>query len=246
MKKVLSLVALAVCSVFVLNSCVEVNMSSMGKKIKPSSNIITVQHQQKAFEEIDLSVVASVEFVQSEESKVVLTAPDNYIELFKFENRDNELDVSFIRRNINIEGKNVHITIYSPRLTRFENSGVSNVHIKKLNTESLKIDNSGVGNMRIEGLQAQAVDVDCSGVGNVTLAGSAVSAELDCSGVGSIHAADLETQTVDADVSGVGGIQCWPTESIKGDVSGVGSLKYKGEPKAKDLHRSGIGKISQL
>ena len=156
MKKVLSLVALAVCSVFVLNSCVEVNMSSMGKKIKPSSNIITVQHQQKAFEEIDLSVVASVEFVQSEESKVVLTAPDNYIELFKFENRDNELDVSFTRRNINIEGKNVHITIYSPRLTRFENSGVSNVHIKKLNTESLKIDNSGVGNMRIEGLQAQS------------------------------------------------------------------------------------------
>ena len=61
MKKVLSLVALAVCSVFVLNSCVEVNMSSMGKKIKPSSNIITVQHQQKAFEEIEVIVMPLIE-----------------------------------------------------------------------------------------------------------------------------------------------------------------------------------------
>lgn len=246
MKKAVSFLAMAIFCVAALSSCVEVNMSSEGKKIKPSSNFKTVEYQQKEFHEIDLNIVATVEFVQGNESKVVLTAPDNYIELFKFENKDGELDVAFARRNINIEGKNVHLTIYSPTLSSLNNSGVSNVSIKKLTAESLELDNSGVGSINIKDLQAKTVDVDCSGVGNVTLAGSAASADLDCSGVGSIHAADLEAQTVEADVSGVGGIQCWATESIKGDVSGVGSLKYKGEPKAKDLHRSGVGKVSQL
>ena len=211
---------MAIFCVAALSSCVEVNMSSEGKKIKPSSNFKTVEYQQKAFHEIDLNIVATVEFVQGNESKVVLTAPDNYIELFKFENKDGELDVAFARRNINIEGKNVHMTIYSPTLSSLNNSGVSNVSIKKLTAESLELDNSGVGSINIKDLQVKTVDVDCSGVGNVTLAGSAASADLDCSGVGSIHAADLEAQTVEADVSGVGGIQCWATESIKGDVSG--------------------------
>ena len=246
MKKVLSFVALAICCALALTSCMEVNLGSGGKKLKPSKNIATVEYKQKAFEELDLDIVATVDFVQSNESKVVLAAPDNYVDLFLFENEDGELTVKFAKRNVSIEAKNVHLTIYSPRLSKLVNSGVASVTIKQLNTESLKVDNSGVGHVKIASLQAKAVDVDCSGVGNVSLAGKAASAELDCSGVGSIHAENLEAQAVEADVSGVGGIKCWATESLKGDVSGVGSLKYKGNPQAKDLHRSGVGGISQL
>ena len=247
MKKKLSFVAVAIMSVVTLASCMEVHLGyGMGKKLKPSKNVVSVQYQQNAFEAVDLDIVASVVFVQGNESKVVLTAPDNYIELFQFENKDGELKAKFAKRNVNIEPKNVRLVVYSPRLTKLVNSGVAQVHIKKLNTESLKLDNSGVGSMKVEGLQAQAVDVDCSGVGGVTVAGKAGSVALDCSGVGSIHADELEGQNVEADVSGVGGIKCWATESLKGDVNGVGSLKYKGNPKAKDLHRSGVGSVSQL
>ena len=90
MKKAVSFLAMAIFCVAALSSCVEVNMSSEGKKIKPSSNFKTVEYQQKAFHEIDLNIVATVEFVQGNESKVVLTAPDNYIELFKFEKYEYE------------------------------------------------------------------------------------------------------------------------------------------------------------
>lgn len=247
MKKKLSFVAVAIMSMVTLASCMEVHLGyGMGKKLKPSKNVVSVQYQQNAFEAVDLDIVASVVFVQGNESKVVLTAPDNYIELFQFENKDGELKAKFAKRNVNIEPKNVRLVVYSPRLNKLVNSGVAQVHIKKLNTESLKLDNSGVGSMKVEGLQAQAVDVDCSGVGGVTVAGKAGSVALDCSGVGSIHADELEGQAVEAAVSGVGGIKCWATESLKGDVNGVGSLKYKGNPKAKDLHRSGVGSVSQL
>ncbi|MBQ9646399.1 MAG: DUF2807 domain-containing protein [Prevotella sp.] len=248
MKKCFSLLTL--CSLMVLlTSCVEVHLGNgHGKKIKPSKNIVVNEYKQAPFDKVDIDVLASqVTFMQGQagDYRVVLSAPDNYVELFEFKVEDGELDIDFARKNVNIEATGVKILIYAPSLRKIENSGVANVKADSLQVDELKIENSGVGSMKLHNLKATAVDVECSGVGNVELRGTAERATLECSGVGSIKAEELKAIAVKAEVSGVGGISCYASERLKGDVSGVGSLKYSGNPKEKKLNRTGIGKISQ-
>lgn len=219
-----------------------------GRKIEPSKNIVKNEYRQKAFKEVDVDVVANVKFIQSsaDDYRVVLSCPDNYVELFSFETDGDELKVKFREQNVNIEGRNVDVTVYSPQLRKLENSGVANVEIDRLTADELELENSGVGSLYLSGLVVDRLEADCSGVGSMTLQGEAGSAQLECSGVGSIKAERLVAKTVKAEVSGVGGIKCHATERIDGDVSGVGSLSYAGKPQQKNLQRSGVGGISEI
>jgi len=216
-------------------------------KIEPSSKIVKKEYRQLPFDEVDVNVVANVKIIQSDsdDHRVLLSCPDNYVELFKFENKENELNINFTRNSVNIEPKNVDITVYVPQLHGLENEGVASIEMNRLTTNFLKVENSGVGSLYLSGIVAEKVDVECSGVGSVEIQGMADRAELDCSGVGSIKAGNLKAKSVNAEVSGVGGVKCYASEIIDGRVTGVGSLVYKGSPQQKQLHRDGIGNISE-
>lgn len=236
------------CSLLLLASCkIELNG---GRKIEPSATIVKNEYKLSAFDQIDVDVTANVKFIQGGEGdyRVVLSCPDNYVELFTFEveKGKNELEIEFIHGNVNIEAKDVDITVYAPTLHKLENSGVASVEIDRLKGDRLKVENSGVGTLYLSGLQLADLEAECSGVGNIELSGEIGRAEFDCSGVGSIKAESLKAKSVKADVSGVGGISCFASEDIDGDVSGVGSLKYGGNPHEKKLKRSGIGDISEI
>ena len=221
MKKILFLVvcvmALAACS----------NVQVMGyEKVDASETIVVETYELKPFEKIDVKGVANVEIIQSEEKNgvVELKAPDNYIDLFKFDSEDGRLVIDLAKK-VNIDVKKVQITVYTSDLTALKNSGVSHVIMESLDTDKLEVINSGVGDIQIGGV---ADDV-----------------KLVCSGVGSIRAKELKALNVKADVSGVGSVTCYASERIDGTVSGVGSLKYAGHPKVKNTHRSGVGGISE-
>ena len=244
MKK--SLLFCLMSSLILLTSCkIDIRNIGDGNRIEPSANIVKKTFPQDAFNKVDIEVVANVKFIQSNDSnyKVTISAPENYIELFKLTVNNNELNVDFVRNNVNIEVKNVDVTIYSPTLSKLENSGVANVEVDYLSTDELTLDNTGVGKLFFSGLIVRQLNVECSGVGGVELSGNADYTKLVCSGVGSIDAQDLIATHVEAEVSGVGGITCHAKESIKGDVSGVGSLKYAGTPPKHDFTRTGVGKI---
>lgn len=242
--------ALILCGLLLLSACRPGNMNiGIRNKIKASDNIVKREYKFEAFDKIDISAVAHVRFVQSDkqdEFRAVMTAPDNYLELFKFENNGGQLEIKFAKRSVNIENHKVSIVVYAPSLSLLNNSGVAEVEIGKLCSQNLGVDNSGVGNIKIQDLEVGALNVECSGVGNITLAGKADAAKLECTGVGNIKAADLKARSVEAGVSGVGSVECNASENISGEVSGVGALRYGGKPASKELHRSGIGKISEL
>lgn len=224
MKKVLFLTM----SMLALTSC-KVDLSNMGGElIEASENVVTKEYKLTAFEEVKMSGVGNVELIQSESKNgiVELTAPDNYIELYKFESNGKRLDISFTKRAINIQTKDVKIKVYTSDLIKIQNSGAANINMEKLDTDQMEILNSGVG--------------------SITISGIADNIELTTSGVGSINASGLKALNVKARVSGVGSIECYASEKIEGRVSGVGSLRYAGNPKVKDTNRTGVGSISEM
>ena len=220
MKKVLLLMI----SVLALTSC------SIGQMnlVDPSDNIVTKEYKLKPFEEVKMKGVGHVELIQDEAKNglVELTAPDNYVEFYKFESDGKGLKISFAKKSVNIHTQGVKIRVYTCDLIRLENSGAASINMDSLDTDIIEILNSGVG--------------------HISIGGVADNAELRNSGVGSIDASKLKALNVKASVSGVGSIDCYASESIKGSVSGVGSLNYGGHPKQKDTKRSGVGSINEL
>ena len=234
------------CTVLMSSCKIELNSPAI---IEPSKNIVKNEYKLPAFDQMDVNVVANVKFIQgsADDYRVVLSCPDNYVELFSFEvEHGNELEISFVRDNINIMAKNVDVTVYAPNLRKLENASVASIEVDRLEGERLKVENSGVGSVYLSGLQLADFEAECSGVGSMELGGQAERADLECSGVGSIRAGELKAKSVKADVSGVGGISCYASESIDARVSGVGSLKYGGHPNQKNFSRSGVGNIVEL
>lgn len=224
MKKVLFLMV----GMMTLMSCKINGIGWDSNQIEPSDNVVTKAYKLQPFEEVKMTCVGHVEIIQDEskDGTVELTAPDNYIELYKFESKDKELRIGFRKSNINITAKKVKIRVYTNNLIELENSGAASISMDSLDTDRLEIVNSGVGSINISGITDDV--------------------EIINSGVGSINAEKLKALNVKANVSGVGSITCYASERIEGRVSGVGSLKYAGNPKNKDNKRSGVGSITAM
>lgn len=230
-----------------LSSC-RVNIGNGGEWIEPSENIVKAKYPQEAFDKVENQVVGDIQLVQTQDgkSRVTLSAPDNYIDLFEIKNENGLLRIKYAEGNFNIDGRNVTFIIYTPTLSQIKNSGAADIRLDSLTTDELDIRNAGVGAFNLSQIKAKRVEASCSGVGSITLSGQAEEVELSCSGVGSVNAKDLKARDVEASVSGVGGIECYASEFIKGRVSGVGGLKYAGHPAKKDLNHSMTGGISEL
>lgn len=244
MKKVFLLVI----GVMALSSCFVRVGNWSSEMIEPSENIATQTYELTAFDKVSMQGVGNVVLIQSDtiDGMVELTAPDNYIELYKIESEGGKLHIGFSKNNINIDARDVKIKVYTANLTSVQNSGAASVSMDTLHTDQLKVANSGVGSFRLQKVTAGEVTVKCSGVGDIAISGQCDNADLSCSGVGSIHAQDLKSQSTEAKVSGVGNISCHATEYLDGKVSGVGSLRYAGNPKKVDQKKSGVGKITAL
>ena len=244
MKKVFLLVI----GVMALSSCFVRVGNWSSEMIEPSEIIVTQTYELTAFNEVAMQGVGNMVLIQSDtiDGMVELTAPDNYIELYKIESEGGKLRIGFSKNNININARDVKIKVYAANLTSVQNSGAASVSMDTLHTDQLKVANSGVGSFRLQKVTAGEVTVRCSGVGDIAISGQCDNADLSCSGVGSIHAEDLKSQNTEARVSGVGNISCHATEYLDGKVSGVGSLRYAGNPKKVNQNKSGVGKISAI
>ena len=214
--------------------------------VEPSENIVRAKYPQKAFDKVDNHVVGTIQLVQSDKSRVTLSAPENYIDFFEFENKGGKLDIKFAKKGININTEDVMIIVYTPTLNEVKNSGVADMRLDSLTTNEFKAINSGVGSIQLNQVKAQKIDVSCSGVGSINIDGETDKAEYPCSGVGGIHAKEMIAREVKAKVSGVGGIDCFASDYINGRVSGVGGLNFAGHPEKKDLHHSVTGGINEI
>lgn len=239
-------VLLMVIGIMALTSC-SFNVSGVGI-ITASDNVVEKEYQLDKFNEVVTHVIANVELIQSDtkDGLVVLSAPDNYIDLFRFESKSERLDISFVKDNINIEPKNVMITVYTSDLLKVRNSGAAAIMLDSLDTDQLEVANSGIGSFKLRRVIADKIKVKCTGVGDISIKGETLDADLSCSGVGNINAEELKSNNVKASVTGVGSISCYASEYIEGRVTGVGGLRYAGHPKNKDLNKPFTGRISEI
>ena len=137
-----------------VSSC-SVNLGEGPERIEPSSNIVKNKYPMEAFDKVESHVVGNIQLVQSDQSRVTLSAPENYIDLFSINNDHRTLVINFAKDNINIDASNITIIVYTPTLHKVKNSGAADVRSDSLTTDELEIDNSGVGAFDLAQIRAR-------------------------------------------------------------------------------------------
>ena len=131
---------LALFAVLLSASSCSVNLGEGSERIEPSSNIVKNKYPMEAFDKVESHVVGNIQLVQSDQSRVTLSAPENYIDLFSINNDHGKLEINFAKDNINIDASNITIIVYTPTLHKVKNSGAADVRSDSLTTDELIID----------------------------------------------------------------------------------------------------------
>jgi hypothetical protein len=104
----------------------------------------------------------------------------------------------------------------------------------------------GVGSSRLH-VETDRLTVEIAGTANLYLAGSAYREVILLEGTGTLDAFDLQAEEVAAELNGLGSVYVHATESLFVDANGFAAqVKYKGNPKNKNINKSGWVNIKQV
>ncbi len=197
------------------------------------------------FSELDLGGSLPVKVLQGEEFKVEVTTDTNIFELLELRVSGDEL---ILRQEDDIvEDDEYLITITMPKITKIHLSGLVSASLANFKErDPLEIDLSGLGSLKADVHDRKLIEIDMSGLGNISLIGSCDKLVCDCSGIGSFKGLDCICKVGEVNCSGLGGVSLNATEELAASVSGLGGVRYKGNPRIKDLSISGMGGIKKL
>lgn len=113
-------------------------------------------------------------------------------------------------------------------------SGVLNNNIK------IGLNGSGCISMCVN---TTDVTAGITGSGDIKLKGTAKNFSCKIAGSGTINALNLTAANVEAAVTGSGDVLVMSNKAIKGRIQGSGTISFSGEPKDRDLKRTGSGEF---
>ncbi|TAE04389.1 MAG: hypothetical protein EAZ95_20660 [Bacteroidetes bacterium] len=148
-----------------------------------------------------------------------------------------ELQNGKYRNNIKVV-----VEVYYKNLNGIKVSGAGSLTAEgTIKSETLHIRLSGAGSIKLESVEALKLTSDISGAGSIKIVGKADDHFVEVSGAGNFKGFELSTLNTHARISGAGNVDINVTGNLEGRISGAGNLRYKGNPKNKDLERSGAG-----
>lgn len=103
-----------------------------------------------------------------------------------------------------------------------------------IRSEKINVNSSSGGKIELE-IDCSDAICDASSGGHLRVGGIADSLKADASSGGHFSGKKLKSKNVDVDASSGGSATVWATEFIKANASSGGSVKYKGNPKSKDV-----------
>lgn len=202
----------------------------------------------ESFNKVKFEGSAQWVLIPSEMEKVVIECENedvfNYIET---KQKGGLLTISTTDKNKNITKlfKSVTIKVYFKAIKSVALSGVGSVKTEaKINSQNLTATLRGTGNMDLD-IQCSEFTGNMYGTGNLKIIGTTNNAIINVEGVGGFEGYGLISSDMQIKVSGVGGASVHATNSLTATLNGVGSIKYKGDPKTKNLNTNGLGSIKR-
>ncbi|WP_157954315.1 head GIN domain-containing protein [Saccharospirillum mangrovi] len=171
-----------------------------------------------------------VRLVPSNESVLVVSAPQNILDVLDIEVRQGRLNAG-PRHGVRLSHTTPApvYTLYVNELERLDFSGSMVVHADQLNTHSLRLSGSGAvkGDLRVN---VSELSIHGSGSVDLTLTGQTDTLDVHGSGAVRLDATDLLARSVELYSSGSAHVSVWAEESLKVHSSGSTRVRYRGQP----------------
>jgi len=202
----------------------------------------------ESFKEVKFEGSAQWLLIPSDEEKVVIESESmdvfNYIDI---DQKGDLLVISTTDKNKNITKlfKTVTIKVYFKSISAVSLSGVGSVKSKgKIISSKLTATLNGTGNMHLDIGSSDFIGY-MHGTGELNIKGTTDDAVVRVEGIGGFSGYDLIASSMDITVSGVGGAKVYATDILSATLNGVGSIKFKGDPKTKNISLNGLGSIKK-
>jgi hypothetical protein len=198
------------------------------------------------FDGLDLSHAISVNVVQSDSYKVVVSCNDKYLDDLRVTQNNSTLKIKMAGwknyRNLDLKAE-----IHLPALKTLQMSGASSVVLNNLKGRNMSVDISGASSLKGQIDLSNTLEIDASGASRIQLEGVVNNADVDVSGASSVKGLDLViNDQLHLDASGASNAKLIAHGRIKADLSGASSFRYGGDADKVNIHSTGASSSKKL
>ena len=225
MKKILFL-SVALLAVLACNFVV----AAPGKHIKGNGVKVEKSFDTAPFDAVRLNGSFDVVFTQGPQ-KVVLSADENLIDVFKVEVRDGSLYLG-VERGTGFSTRNkVVFTVSSPELNAVKVNGSGDFKVRNvLDSDNLSLSINGSGDIEADKVECKNLTCNINGSGDIEVdALSAASADVKINGSGDVNLTCKNVGDIYVKINGSGDVELFGSaRSISSKVNGSGNVNTRG------------------
>lgn len=205
-------------------------MVSPGKHVKGNGVKVEKSFDTAPFDAVRLNGSFDVVFTQGPQ-KVVLSADENLIDVFKVEVRDGSLYLG-VERGTGFSTRNkVVFTVSSPELNAVKVNGSGDFKVRKvLDSDALSLSINGSGDIEADKIECKNLSCNINGSGDIEVdALSAVSADVKINGSGDVNLTCKNVGDIYVKINGSGDVELFGSaRSISSKVNGSGNVNTRG------------------
>ncbi len=216
---------------------------SDARVVRGSGDITTISHTIGFFSNIELSGAYSVTLSQGKDAMLTIETDDNLHELIDINLVDETLTIVSDRENV-LRPTRMDLFIVYPEISKISLKGAGKVSATDtLVTGKLFLEMSGAADIHLD-VKTELLHTRIAGAGNISLRGKATNHQVELSGASNLRAEELICEVTHISLSGAGSASVYASERLEASLSGVGKITYYGDPKQKNINKSGLGSIS--
>lgn len=247
MKNISSLTKLILSASIFFTSCNNVTVSTGdgSNKVKGNGKVKSEIRDVSSFNKIEVDGVFNVILSQSDKESVKIETDENIQPLIITSVENETLKINMKDSTSIDKMKKINIYISFVTISKLNTNGVGSLRCSnKLNLKEFELDAKGVGATELI-IDAEKLSINSEIVGALILSGNAKEVFINNKGLGAISAFDLKAEKLSLHSEGVGAAEVYASNDLSVDVSGLGSVKYKGNPKTKNIKNDGLSKVER-
>jgi hypothetical protein len=203
---------------------------------------VAQERQLPAFTTVVVEGTAEVILTQGPQQKVVVETDAELQESVRTTVKDSKLTISAARMK-NASKLDIRVTV--DQLEGLITSGATEIKGEGvIRADQLKIDGSGASDIEIE-LDVNGLTISLSGASTLSVKGKAQNIDGNISGAGDLKAGELMAATATIKTSGASSAVVNVSEVVNADLSGVSEIKFKQEPKVKNINSKGVAEFPE-
>ena len=207
-----------------LCSCVNINVNG-GKTVKCGGPVTERSMDFSGFTGITVKGAATIDYVQADAFKVLVTANEEVFNYLDYGIRDNDLVLS-TKDNVNIDAKVFKVLIEAPVINpvtiegaavlnvpggyrsqeklKIEIDGAAKLNLSEVEVPDLDVTINGAGKFALKDINVDKLEIEVNGAGSGSVSGVANHARFTVAGTGNIGISALQCPNIEKHVEGLG------------------------------------------